>query len=633
MSELVQSINRATDKEIVSALQEVTKALNTQISQGIISAQRSNAQTKSSTDITNKMLSQMISVYKGSVPKDGVSGPPKESLLLQNLLELDKRREDKADRRAAEKAAKDEAAAEEQRIADEKEASLDRFSRENIRKTMATLDTSNRDMGMGFAGFRDSFKLENLKKAKETKAFQVKERKTMKLRENNKLKFEIREKRAEAKKERFDKGNPLQRMVKFQKEAKLARITAKNERKTQRAADRKERNTKLYNKMASILKGVLVFGVVVVTLGLILKGIGGLMNLFKSFSSKFPDYATDLEKTGKITDEMKLDSKRDLAGPEFTDEERKIGKKNETTGFGNAMRSTAEFIRDNNARIVRARAKIDRFKGNVGGMVGLKGYQSMKNYQADKLDEYADENLNAASYNSIANARSKDNTVRQIAVSRQREELVAAGATKQELRTFDMISGQRSMKDRQDRKRLEIRASGKTVGMFSANKEDRERYNSMSQEEAQEQLDKLTLTDSGTAGMFKGTRDQETFFQNIMGKYEKEGKSLTNQQGEIIDDITANNPNFMKSNSQMTSVLVAQFGKGGDVEKRSVERNALLKRIADTQAMQTGGTTIIDASTKDMSTTTTGGGRPAEINVTSSEVQAEDTTYNNSINN
>ena len=65
---------------------------------------------------------------------------------------------------------------------------------------------------------------------------------------------------------------------------------------------------------------------------------------------------------------------------------------------------------------------------------------------------------------SIANARSKDNTVRQIAVSRQREELVAAGATKQELRTFDMISGQRSMKDRQDRKRLEIRASGKTVG-------------------------------------------------------------------------------------------------------------------------------------------------------------------------
>jgi hypothetical protein len=633
MSELVQSINRATDKEIVSALQEVTKALNTQISQGIISAQRSNAQTKSSTDITNKMLSQMISVYKGSVPKDGVSGPPKESLLLQNLLELDKRREDKADRRAAEKAAKDEAAAEEQRIADEKEASLDRFSRENIRKTMATLDTSNRDMGMGFAGFRDSFKLENLKKAKETKAFQVKERKTMKLRENNKLKFEIREKRAEAKKERFDKGNPLQRMVKFQKEAKLARITAKNERKTQRAADRKERNTKLYNKMASILKGVLVFGVVVVTLGLILKGIGGLMNLFKSFSSKFPDYSTDLEKTGKITDEMKLDSKRDLAGPEFTDEERKIGKKNETTGFGNAMRSTAEFIRDNNARIVRARAKIDRFKGNVGGMVGLKGYQSMKNYQADKLDEYADENLNAASYNSIANARSKDNTVRQIAVSRQREELVAAGATKQELRTFDMISGQRSMKDRQDRKRLEIRASGKTVGMFSANKEDRERYNSMSQEEAQEQLDKLTLTDSGTAGMFKGTRDQETFFQNIMGKYEKEGKSLTNQQGEIIDDITANNPNFMKSNSQMTSVLVAQFGKGGDVEKRSVERNALLKRIADTQAMQTGGTTIIDASTKDMSTTTTGGGRPTEINVTSSEVQAEDTTYNNSINN
>jgi hypothetical protein len=631
MSELVQSINRATDKEIVSALQEVTKALNTQITQGNFAAQRSNAQTKSATDITNKMLSQMISVYKGSTPKDGASGPAKESLLLQNLLELDKRREAKADARAAAKAAKDEAAAEEKRIADEKEASLDRFSRENIRKTMATLDTSNRDMGMGFAGFRDSFKLENLKKAKETKAFQVKERKTMKLRENNKLKFEIREKRAEAKKERFDKGNPLQRMVKFQKEAKLARITAKNEKKSQRAADRKERNTKLYNKLASILKGVLVFGVVVVTLGLILKGIGGLMNLFKSFSGKFPDYATDLEKTGKITDEMKLDSKRDLAGPEFTDEERKIGKKNETTGFGNVMRSTAEFIRDNNARIVRARAKIDRFKGNVGGMIGLKGYQSMKNYQADKLDEYADENLNAASYNSIANARSKDNTVRQIAVSRQREELVAAGATKQELRTFDMISNQRSMKDRQDRKRLEIRASGKTVGMFSANKEDRERYNSMSQEEAQEQLDKLTLTDEGKGGMFKGTRDQEAFFQKLMGKYEKEGKSLTNQQGEIIDDITANNPNFMKSNSQMTSVLVAQFGKGGDVEKRSVERNALLKRIADSQAMQTGGTTIIDASTKDMSINGTGGGRPAEINVTSSDVQAEDKTYELSI--
>ena len=30
----------------------------------------------------------MISVYKGSVPKDGVSGPPKESLLLQKLVRI-----------------------------------------------------------------------------------------------------------------------------------------------------------------------------------------------------------------------------------------------------------------------------------------------------------------------------------------------------------------------------------------------------------------------------------------------------------------------------------------------------------------------------------------------------------------
>jgi hypothetical protein len=427
-------------------------------------------------------------------------------------------------------------------------------------------------------------------------------------------------------------------MVKFQKEAKLARITAKNEKKSQRAADRKERNTKLYNKMASILKGVLVFGVVVVTLGLILKGIGGLMKLVtdlkKELKFQGPEYATDLEKTGKITDEtMLLDAERDLAGPEFTDKERKIGKKNEISRLGRIVAGTKEGFRDfyGKSRIIDGKIYSGLSKG--ASMLGLDRLSAMAKYGQITSEADGREALDAASYISVANARSKDNTVRQIAVSRQREELVAAGATKQELGTFDMISRQRSMKDRKDRKRLEMRASGKTVGMFSANKEDRELYNSMSQEEAQEQLDKLTLTDSGTAGMFKGTRDQETFFQNIMGKYEKEGKSLTNQQGEIIDDITANNPNFMKSNSQMTSVLVAQFGKGGDVEKRSVERNALLKRIADSQAMQTGVTTIIDASTKDMSTTTTGGGRPAEINVTSSEVQAEDTTYNNSINN
>ena len=613
-------------KEIVTSLQDVTKALNTQITQGIISAQRSNAQTKASTDITNKMLSQMISVYKGSAPKGGASGPSKESLLLQNLLELDKRREAKADARAAKKAAQDEAAAEEQRIADEKEKNLDRFSRENIRKTMATLDTSNRDMGMGFAGFVNSFKTENIKKARDTKALQVQERKTMKLRENNKLKFEIREKRAEAKKERFDKGNPLQRMVKFQKEAKLARITAKNEKKSQRAADRKERNTKLYNTLGNILKGVLVFGAAILLLGSILKGVSGLMRLFESFSGKFPDYATDLEKDGKITDDMMLDSKTDLAGPEFTDEERKIGRKNELTGVGNAFRNTGEFFRDTNAKVVRTRAGFNRLKGSAYGFIGLKPLQAYQNAKADRLDAYADEQLNAESFNSVANARSKDNTVRQIAVKRQREELVDAGATREELRQFDMVSQQRSLRDRRDRKALEKRAAGKKIGLLSANKEDRTRYNSMSQEDAQEQLDKLTLTDSESEGMFKGTRDQEAFFQKIMGKYGKTGTSLTDKQGEIVEDIITNNPEFLKSNSQMTSALVAQFGKGGDLEKSGKERNELLRRIADNQPSRGGGNTIItDNSVKTVSTGKEGGS--GEISVTEGTVNAVDTDF------
>ena len=612
-------------KEIVTSLQDVTKALNTQITQGIISAQRSNAQTKASTDITNKMLSQMISVYKGSAPKGGASGPTKESLLLQNLLELDKRREAKADARAAKKAAQDEAAAEEQRIADEKEKNLDRFSRENIRKTMATLDTSNRDMGMGFAGFVNSFKTENIKKARDTKALQVQERKTMKLRENNKLKFEIREKRAEAKKERFDKGNPLQRMVKFQKEAKLARITAKNEKKSQRAADRKERNTKLYNTLGNILKGVLVFGAAILLLGSILKGVSGLMRLFESFSGKFPDYATDLEKDGKITDDMMLDSKTDLAGPEFTDEERKIGRKNELTGVGNAFRNTGEFFRDTNAKVVRARAGFNRLKGSAYGFIGLKPLQAYQNAKADRLDAYADEQLNAESFNSVANARSKDNTVRQIAVKRQREELVDAGATREELRQFDMVSQQRSLRDRRDRKALEKRAAGKKLGLLSDGK-TRARYNSISQEDAQEQLDKLTLTDSESEGMFKGTRDQEAFFQKIMGKYGKTGTSLTDKQGEIVEDIITNNPEFLKSNSQMTSALVAQFGKGGDLEKSGKERNELLRRIADNQPSRGGGNTIItDNSVKTVSTGKEGGS--GEISVTEGTVNAVDTDF------
>lgn len=612
-------------KEIVTSLQDVTKALNTQITQGIISAQRSNAQTKASTDITNKMLSQMISVYKGSAPKGGASGPTKESLLLQNLLELDKRREAKADARAAKKAAQDEAAAEEQRIADEKEKNLDRFSRENIRKTMATLDTSNRDMGMGFAGFVNSFKTENIKKARDTKALQVQERKTMKLRENNKLKFEIREKRAEAKKERFDKGNPLQRMVKFQKEAKLARITAKNEKKSQRAADRKERNTKLYNTLGNILKGVLVFGAAILLLGSILKGVSGLMRLFESFSGKFPDYATDLEKDGKITDDMMLDSKTDLAGPEFTDEERKIGRKNELTGVGNAFRNTGEFFRDTNAKVVRTRAGFNRLKGSAYGFIGLKPLQAYQNAKADRLDAYADEQLNAESFNSVANARSKDNTVRQIAVKRQREELVDAGATREELRQFDMVSQQRSLRDRRDRKALEKRAAGKKLGLLSDGK-TRARYNSISQEDAQEQLDKLTLTDSESEGMFKGTRDQEAFFQKIMGKYGKTGTSLTDKQGEIVEDIITNNPEFLKSNSQMTSALVAQFGKGGDLEKSGKERNELLRRIADNQPSRGGGNTIItDNSVKTVSTGKEGGS--GEISVTEGTVNAVDTDF------
>ena len=612
-------------KEIVTSLQEVTKALNTQITQGAISAQRSNAQTKASTDITNKMLSQMISVYKGSVPKDGVSGPPKESLLLQNLLELDKRREAKADARAAEKASQERADAAEQRKAEQKEANLDRFSRKNIQKTMASLDTSNRDMGMGFAGFVNSFKAENIKKARDTKAFQVKERKVMKLRENNKLKFEIREKRAEAKKERFDKGNPLQKMVKFQKEAKLARITRKNERKSQRAADRKERNIKLYDKMSSILKGVLVFGAAVLILGSILKGVAGLMKLFESFSGKFPDYATDLEKDGKLTDESKLVSEIDLAGPEFTDEERKIGKNNELTGLGTVMRNTGEFFRDTGGKISRVKASKNRVLSKLTGAVGLKGLSAFYNVKANIDDKEADETLNAASFNSIANARSKDNTVRQIAVKRQREELVAAGATREELRQFDMVSQQRSLRDRRDRKALEKRAAGKKLGLMVDGK-TRARYNSISQEEAQEQLDKLTLTDSESEGMFKGTRDQEAFFQKIMGKYGKTGTSLTNQQGEIVEDIITNNPEFLKSNSQMTSALVAQFGKGGDLEKSSKERNELLKRIVDNQLSRGGGTTnIVDAKT--ITTTTSDGGGTPQTNITQDVVTAVDPEY------
>ena len=615
-------------KEIVTSLQEVTKALNTQITQGAISAQRSNAQTKASTDITNKMLSQMVSVYKGSAPKAGASGPSRDSLLMQNLLELDKRREDKADRRAAEKAAQEKADAVEQRKAEQKEANLDRFSRKNIQKTMASLDNSNRDMGMGFAGFVNSFKTENIKKARDTKAIRVQERKTMKLRENNKLKFEIREKRAEAKKERFDKGNPLQRIAKFQKEAKLARITAKNEKKSQRAADRKERNTKLYNKMGSILKGVLVFGAAIILLGSILKGIAGLMKLFgdlkKSFSFQGPEYATDLEKTGKITDEtMLLDAERDLAGPNFDEQERKIGKKNEIGKFSRFMAGTKEGFRDFYGKTRIIDGKIYSGLSSASSFVGADRLAGMFKRNQILSEKDGRNALDAASYMSELNAESKDNTVRQIAVKRQREDLVAAGASKQELNTFDMISRERSKRDRQDRKRLEMRASGKKIGLMSANKEDRARYNSMSQEEAQEQLTKLTLTDSGQEGMFKGTRDQEAFFQKIMGKYGKEGTSLTDQQGGIVDDIVVNNANFMKSNSQMTSALVAQFGKGGDLEMANKERNELLRRIADNQPSRGGGNTIITDNS--VNTSGGGGGTPSpEINITEGAPNAID---------
>ena len=126
--------------------------------------------------------------------------------------------------------------------------------------------------------------------------------------------------------------------------------------------------------------------------------------------------------------------------------------------------------------------------------------------------------------------------------------------------------------------------------------------------------------------MFKGTRDQEAFFQKIMGKYGKTGTSLTNQQGEIVEDIITNNPEFLKSNSQMTSALVAQFGKGGDLEKSSKERNELLKRIVDNQLSRGGGTTnIVDAKT--ITTTTSDGGGTPQTNITQDVVTAVDPEF------
>ncbi len=622
-------------KEIVTSLQEVTKALNTQITQGAISAQRSNAQTKSATDITNKMLSQMISVYKATAPKGGASGPPEQSLLLQNLLELDKRREDKADRRAAEKAAKDEAAAEEKRIADEKEASLDRFSRENIRKTMATLDTSNRDMGMGFAGFRDSFKLENLKKAKETKAFQVKERKTMKLRENNKLKFEIREKRAEAKKERFDKGNPLQKMVKFQKEAKLARITAKNERKTQRAADRKERNTKLYNKMAGILKGVLVFGAAVVILGLLLKSVSGIVTAFnkikdtiqaaKDFTKgNFDPQATDLEMNNRLSvnpDVVNLEAARKSGN--FTEEELKIFKKNQVGTTQQASLNVSEFAKDS----VGVGLKTAGFASLVPALAAPLNVASYLTTGKGAFSGFrgAGQNLlNAPTLNSQVQGNAKDNVINDLALSRARGDLVEEfGEDSDEVKKLDELIKGQFKKDQREIQLLKVRADGIELSSEGAGRNRelstsvRNKFNSMTQEEAQAALDKYTEVDgkgkiTGRKGKFQGTRDIEGFLQESLGK------GLYDTQAEVMGQL---DPEYLKGNSNLTSFASSRYLPDGSDK----DLHLLEKIERNTSKSQTGDTTIIDA--KNIDNSISGGENGAKEFITQERVEATDSEF------
>ena len=620
-------------KEIVTSLQDVTKALNTQITQGIISAQRSNAQTKASTDITNKMLSQMISVYKGSAPKAGASGPAKESLLLQNLLELDKRREAKADARAATKAAQDEAAAEEQRIADEKEASLDRFSRENIRKTMATLDTSNRDMSMGFAGFRESFKLENIKKSRETKAFQVKERKTMKLRENNKLKFEIREKRVEAKKERFDKGNPLQRMVKFQKEAKLARITAKNERKTQRAADRKERNIKLYDKVAGILKGVLVFGAAVVILGLLLKSVSKIitgLGKVKEFveevkkfnKGNFDPQATDLEMNNRLgVDPDVVNLEAAIESGNFTEEELKIFKQNQVSRTKQANLNVSEFVKDSGGVLTKLGGKVFKYSSPAAYFADRAVKKRTGKGIGERMVDSGQDVLDAPTLNSQVAGNAKDNIINDLALSRARGDLVEKfGEDSDEVKKLDELMKGQFKKDQKEIERLKLRAEGIELSTAGAgrnrelNTAVRTKFNSMTPEEAQAELDKYTEVNgkgmiTGRKGKFEGTRDIEGFLKESLGK------GLYDRQEQVMSQL---DPKFLEGNSNLTSFASSRYlpdGSDKDIDLlQKIEKNTAKK--------DNGGTTIIDASTRntDMSSNSSG----ANATILSGKPEAED---------
>jgi len=443
---------------------------------------------------------------------------------------------------------------------------------------------------------------EDKKSAKEERALRIKE-------EKKNLRDSIKQQRKDAKKARFDKGNPLQRISKFQLEAKKARADGTFKTKKWRDRTRKENQMFVYSKITGIVGTLAKILLATLVLGAVLKVIGKTLSTVRKikeflFGKKRSEETTDFEQVG-LGEEGNIDADKINKSDKFSDKQKeKIQKASDKSKkvLPKLSNATGEVGRDTIGLASNVAGGLLKRAGNLPLIRNIPLVGSALRTQGQSALDAGAATLSATSFNAKRAGMIKDDTVDDLAYENTRNEIIEKG-TKEQLKEFEDAYKQANKKNKADEKRLlkikygEKLSKGDLKGLDEG---EAEMYKNLSPTDANKQLKMFKMK----SGRFKGdgSRDLDKITKEVTGK------SYTDQKESVLADIMKADPDFLKGQSGDTSTLAAEFKEGSNWSKSQTQRNALLQEIKTAIVSAQQGTTIIDASTKDMSTTSNSAG-------------------------
>tara|TARA_Y100000385_G_scaffold206766_1_gene214362 strand:+ start:1124 stop:3232 length:2109 start_codon:yes stop_codon:yes gene_type:complete len=443
---------------------------------------------------------------------------------------------------------------------------------------------------------------EDKKSAKEERSLRIKE-------DKKNLRDNIKQQRKDAKKARFDKGNPLQRISKFQLEAKKARASGAFKTRKWRDRTRKENQMFVYSKITGIVKTLAKVLIATLVIGLILKVVGKTLNFVKKikeflFGKRKSTETTDAEQKG-LGKGSTIDNKKILNNDELDKTEKSIAVANNFRTKNKASNFIKEGIRDGIGRSLNVTGASLSKVADLGSKVPLVNKIptiKLLDNVGKGISSLGATTLSATSFQGKDVGRAKDGMINDITEKRIREQIEKSG-DKDKLKEFDDALDEAKKKNRADEKRLKRIAKGEKLrdkDLKNLDKGEAEMYKGLTAEDAKKQLEMFKQTN----GKFKGdgSRDLNRIVEKLTGK------TFDEQKGSVLSDFIKSNPDFLEGSSGDSSSVAAEFKEGSNWSKSQEQRNALLQEIKTAIVSAQQGMTVNDYSNNDNSTNNGGSG-------------------------